>query len=277
MHIEMSHYGGRCKLTAYDLFLHMQALGRRVRERQEAAGSLGGWSSLDCGGLTDFRGFQGHDLYAFRFSGSWWNVLYHRDSHLFMFEVCPPDEHVLTWLSTLGDYIYGGSDARARATRLFCEHHMSGYSEAAKSVHCGDAFSAAAFVGKCAEMSACFLSESLLLNRFAQVASKCVAPSSVFMSGAPGIEGFLSYACDSLLYHSFNYYYNTDKMFAEDGIILWHWDWVHACMFTVLTQAGFSWTDQPLSYLSDLATALFNRDFCWANSLTSLYFRNQLK
>lgn len=260
-----------------DLFLRVQALGRRVRERQAATGSLGGWSSLDCGGLTDFRDFSGHDLYAFRFSGPWWLVSYYRDSRLFLFEVCPPDAHVLTWLSTLGDHIYGGNDAWARAKQLFEEHHMSGYSEAAKLVHCGDALSAAAFVGRCAEMSASFLSESLLLNRFAPVASKCVAPSRVFMQGTPDSEEFLHHACASLLHHSFDYYNNAAKIFAEEGIILWHLDWVHSFMGTVLTQADFTLSDQPLSYLSDLATVLFGRDFCWANSLISLYFRNSLK
>lgn len=264
-------------MSERDIFLQVQALGRRVRERQEATGSLGGWSSLDCGGLTDFRGFLGHDLYAFRFSGPWWIVSYYRDSRLYLFEVCPPDEHVLTWLSTLGDHIYGGNDVWARAEQLFGEHHMSGYSEAAKSVHCGDALSAAAFVGRCAELSASFMSESLLLNRFAPVASKCVAPRRVFMSGAQGSEGFMHHACASLLYHSFDYYNNAAKMFAEDGVILRHLDWVHSFMGSVLPQAGFSLSDQPLSYLSDLATVLFGGNFCWDNSLISLYFRNSLK
>lgn len=274
MHIDLSYYGRWHEDCASAAFLALRDVGRRVREQQEATGSLGGWSSVDCGGLTDWEQHLGWDLYARRCSNSSvWQVLHHRDGKVFIFEVVPPeDTHVLSWLHTVGRHIYCGSRVYPAALQLSRESYQGRFSSAVSLVHGGDALGVHAFVGVCAELSAQYLSESALLNKFGLIASNLESSwqRDLLLDQVSG--AFLDSACSTLMYSSWECYNNSSRIFPEDLLCLQHLCWVYTFLLTSLP-SGYKIEEQAQLYLAYLYQALKCGEHVWANSLAGVHLR----
>lgn len=274
MHIDLSYYGRWHQDCASDAFLTLRDVGCRVREQQEATGSLGGWSSVDCGGLIDWEQHLGWDLYAKRCpNSSVWQVLHHRDGKVFIFEVVPPEDvHVLSWLHTVARHIYCGSRYYPAALKLFRESYQGRYSSVVSLLHAGDAMGVHSFIGVCAELSAQYLSEAALLNKFGLLASNLESNWRLEILSDSVPEEFMVSACSTLMYAPWEHYMDSSRIFPEDQLCLQHLCWVYVFMLTSLP-TGVVVKDQGQLYLSYLYQLLRRGEHAWANSLAGAHLR----